>query len=205
MNEALETRGLITLEVSTPIWENFFTVAPLVLVGTLEEDGTPDLAPKHMVTPLGWDNYVGFVCTPSHGTYRNARRTGEFTMSFLAPDHVVMASLASAPRCDGPDQKRPAMELLDVFDGVEVAAPLVGGSYLHLECRLHGIWDDFGRNSLVAGEVVAAHVAQESARSPARTDAELLYETPILAYLSPGRFAEIRETQAFPFHRGMRR
>ena len=35
-----------------PIWERAFFVHPLVLIGTLEANGNPDFAPKHMVTPL---------------------------------------------------------------------------------------------------------------------------------------------------------
>jgi flavin reductase (DIM6/NTAB) family NADH-FMN oxidoreductase RutF len=45
---------LIEIDTSTPIWDRFFTVAPLVLVGTTDSDGALDLAPKHMVTPMGW-------------------------------------------------------------------------------------------------------------------------------------------------------
>ena len=46
----------------------------LVLVGKREPDGGHDLAPKHMSTPIGWDNYYGFVCTPRHHTYGNIQR-----------------------------------------------------------------------------------------------------------------------------------
>ena len=203
MVEQLQSRGLVTLETDKPIWDNFFVVTPLVLVGTTEPDGSQDLAPKHMVTPLGWQNYIGFVCTPSHGTYQNAKRTGEFTLSFLRPDHVVLASLAAAPRCE--DSEQPAMDLLDTFPGSTVSAPLVGGAYLYLECRLHDMWDGFGVNSLVAGEIVAAHVAEDAARRPERADEEIMNADPLLVYLQPGRFASVRETQAFPFHKGMRK
>ena len=40
----------IELPVDTPIWSRFFTVAPLVLVGTREPDGGHDLAPKQSKT-----------------------------------------------------------------------------------------------------------------------------------------------------------
>lgn len=203
MDRELQTRGLVSLELSSPIWERFFTVAPLAIVGTVEPDGSPDLAPKHMVTPLGWENYVGFVCTPGHATYRNAVRTGEFTLSFPRPDAVVLASLAAAPRCDGND--KPSLDLVDTFPGSVVAPPLVAGGYLYLECRLHGTWDGFGENSLVAGEIVAAHVTQKGVRRPDRDDAELLAQEPLLAYLPPGRFVAVRESEAFPFHKGMKR
>lgn len=203
MSGELTTRGLVSLELTSPIWERFFTVAPLALVGTLEPDGSPDLAPKHMVTPLGWGNWVAFVCCPNHGTYRNAVRTREFTLSFPRPDGVLVASLASAPRCDG--DTKPALDLLETFPAAVVSAPLVAGGYLYLECRLHDTWDGFGENSLVAGEIVAAHVSQEGVRRPDRDDVELLEEEPLLVYLPPGRFAQVSAGQAFPFHRGMKR
>jgi hypothetical protein len=46
-------RGLVQISTATPIWERFFTVAPLVLIGTQEEDGY-DIAPKNLAMPLGW-------------------------------------------------------------------------------------------------------------------------------------------------------
>ncbi len=85
--------GMIDVPVDAPIWDRFFTIAPLVLVGTLEEGGH-DLAPKHMAMPLGWSNYFCFACSPRHATYRNAERTGTFTVSFPRPGGVVGASLA---------------------------------------------------------------------------------------------------------------
>ena len=71
---------LVTLDTSEPIWEQFFMVMPLVLAGTREMDGSYDLAPKHMVMPMSWNNYVGFVCTPRHGTYQNVERDGVFRL-----------------------------------------------------------------------------------------------------------------------------
>ncbi|HET9563498.1 MAG TPA: hypothetical protein VFP27_03120, partial [Mycobacterium sp.] len=77
---------LETLDLEYPVWDRCFTVAPLVLVGTIDPEGTPDLAPKHMAFPLGWDNYFGFVCAPSHGTFRNVERTRSFTVTY--PRHT---------------------------------------------------------------------------------------------------------------------
>jgi flavin reductase (DIM6/NTAB) family NADH-FMN oxidoreductase RutF len=198
--------GLIALDLGAPIWDKFFTVAPLVLVGTSEPDGSPDLAPKHMVTPLGWDNYIGFVCTPSHGTYQNAKRTGEFTITFPRPGGVLAASLASAPRCEGEnDSEKSGMALLETLPATRVSAPVAAGGYLYLECELEGTWDDFGRNSLIAGRIVAARVAPDSVRRPERDDADTVAGAPLLVYLPPGRFAEVSVSQAFPFHGGMKR
>ena len=92
MQDAGKSRELVELDVGQPIWDRFFWVAPLVLIGTREPDGGHDLAPKHMVTPLGWQNYFGFVCTPRHGTYGNAQRTGVFTVTYPRPEQLVTVS-----------------------------------------------------------------------------------------------------------------
>jgi hypothetical protein len=39
------------------LWDQFFAVFPLVIIGSKEPDGTFDLAPKHMAIPLGWENH----------------------------------------------------------------------------------------------------------------------------------------------------
>ena len=46
-----QSAQLIELDTSESIWEKFFTVFPLVIVGTREEDGSDDLAPKHLAIP----------------------------------------------------------------------------------------------------------------------------------------------------------
>ena len=83
---------LVSLELDLPIWSRFFSVAPLIVVGTKEADDNYDLAPKNMAMPLGWSNYLGFVCTPSHRTYQNIRREQAFTVSFPRPEQVILTS-----------------------------------------------------------------------------------------------------------------
>ena len=39
-----KTTDLIELDTSESIWESFFTVFPLVVIGTREADGSDDLA-----------------------------------------------------------------------------------------------------------------------------------------------------------------
>ena len=69
------SRNWVALNTDQPIWSHFFMIAPLAVVGTREEEGY-DLAPKHMITPMGFGNYIGFVCTPAHGTYHNIKAPG---------------------------------------------------------------------------------------------------------------------------------
>jgi flavin reductase (DIM6/NTAB) family NADH-FMN oxidoreductase RutF len=194
--------SLESLDLEHGIWDRVYTVAPLVLVGTREPDGSDDLAPKHMAFPLGWGQYFGFVCSASHGTYRNIERTGEFSVSYPRPADVVKASLTASPRCE---DTKPLIGMLETFPAREIDCVFAANSHLHLECRHLDTFDGFGENSLIAGRVIAAHVARSALRSNDRDDADLLMEAPQLAYLYPGRFAVIDRTQAFPFPSGMRR
>jgi flavin reductase (DIM6/NTAB) family NADH-FMN oxidoreductase RutF len=96
---AADTRTrYVSVPTDSPVWERFPTVAPLVLVGTIEPDGEPDIAPKHLAMPVSWGNYFGFVCHPDHGTYKNLIATGTFTVGYPTPQMLLHASLAAAPR-----------------------------------------------------------------------------------------------------------
>lgn len=194
---------MIELDVSQPVWDRFFWVAPLVLVGTVEADGSHDLAPKHMAMPLGWENYFGFVCTPTHHTYSNIRRSNVFTVSYPRPDQLVLTSLAASPRC-GEDGK-PALSVLPVLPAKQVDGVLLNGGYMFLECELDRIIDDFGVNSLIIGKIVAARVAEDSARDQEGDDQALIHNAPLLAYIHPGRFASIEHSLTFPFPAGMKK
>jgi flavin reductase (DIM6/NTAB) family NADH-FMN oxidoreductase RutF len=190
----------VTLDTSHPIWSHFFTVAPLVVIGTKEGDAY-DLAPKHMVTPLGQENYFGFVCTPAHATYHNAKREGTFSVSFVTPDQVVLASLMATPRHDE-HEKIPAVNHIPTQPAREIDALVLKDAYLCLECRLDRIVDGFGDFSLVAGKIVAAYVHRDALRVSEGNDEQVIANRPLLAYLAYGRFAEIKESTAFPFPKG---
>ena len=195
--------SLIELDVSQPIWERFFWVAPLVLIGTLEADGSHDLAPKHMALPMGWQNYFGFVCTPRHHTYSNILRDGVFTVSYPRPDQLVQTSLAASPRFS--DESKPALAALPVIPAQKVNGVLVNGCSVFLECELDRMVDDLGVNSLIIGRVVAARVAADAQRMDDGDDTALIHASPLLAYLHPGRFTEVGDSLSFPFPAGMRK
>lgn len=194
---------LVSLEMDHPIWDRFFTIAPLVVVGTREADGRYDLAPKHMATPLGWENYFGFVCTPEHTTYQNVRRERVFTVSFPTTDSVVLASLAASPRCG--DHSKPSLAALPTFAAEQIDGRFLQQASLFFECRLDRIIDGFGINSLISGEIIAAHLAPETLRSMDVDDQETIAASPLLAYLSPGRYAKIDQSFSFPFPSGFQR
>lgn len=194
---------LVRLQLDQPIWDRVFTVSPLIVVGSKESDGKYNFAPKHMATPLSWQNYFGFVCMPSHSTYQNVKREKCFTVSFPNPNQVVLASLAASPRCA--DRTKPALDSLPSFPAVVIDGRLLEDAYLYIECELDRIVDGFGDNSLIAGRIVAAHVAAASLRGEDLDDQELLISAPVLAYLPPGRYATIDRTNSFPFPAGIRK
>ena len=193
----------VTLDVGRSLWERCFIVAPLVLVGTRDEDGSLDLAPKHMVTPMGWDNYFGFVCTPRHGTYANIERTGVFTVTYPRPSQVLYASLAASPRCE--DGDKPVLQAYETFPAASIDGEFVEGGYLFFECEHYRTYDDFGINSLITGRIVAAYADADAVRSSEYDDQELIHHTQLLAYLHPGRFATIEASNAFPFPADMKK
>lgn len=194
--------ALIPLPTDRPIWDRFFGVFPLVIVGSKEGDGH-NLAPKHLAMPLGWENYFGFVCSPRHNTYANIRRHGTFTVSYPRPSEVLLASLAAAPRAE--DLSKPSLLVLPTIPARQVDGVLVTGAYLYLECTLHSIVDGFGPNSLIIGNVVAAAAHEDALRAEDRDEGEQLFEFPLLAFVAPGRVAEVRQTMAFPFPQGFSR
>ncbi len=196
MTDTNETPRLVEIDTAKPIWDRFYTVAPLVLIGTTEPDGSLDLAPKHMVTPLGWQNYFGFVCAPTHATCGNIEHTGEFTVSFPKPSQVLFSSLAASPRQGG---DKPVLDYFATIPASVVDGAFIEEAYLFLECRHFKTIDGFGPNCLITGEIVAARADPGFLRSSEIDDQELIQASPLLAYLAPGRFASIDRTNAFPF------
>jgi flavin reductase (DIM6/NTAB) family NADH-FMN oxidoreductase RutF len=203
MNESSMPGNVVAVDTTVPVWEQFFTVAPLVLIGTREADGSLDLAPKHMVTPMGWQNYFGFVCTPSHSTCTNIERTGEFTVSYPKPSQVLIASLAASPR-DAQNHK-PVLDFFRTFPAREVDGSFIEEGYLYFECRHYKTVSGFGENCLVTGEIIAAWGDDDFLRHSQADDQETIHDAPLFAYLPPGRFATIERSNAFPFPESMKR
>lgn len=189
--------GLVRLGATGPVWDKVFVVSPLVLVGTLEDDDTPDLAPKHMAVRIGRDRFC-FVCSHRHATLRNVLAREAFTVSFPRPSQILETSMAAGGRAE--DSSKPSLAALRTFPATAVQGVLVEGCYLHLECRLDRVVEDLGDDSvLVVGEIVAADAAEDAVRHSDGDDADLVARSPLLAYVSPGRFASVQETLSFPY------
>ena len=199
----MTTPDLIELDTGSSIWESFFSVFPLVVIGTREVDGSDDLAPKHLAMPMSWSNHFGFVCTPRHNTYQNIEREGQFTVTYMRPSQTVLASLAATPRCD--DGSKPITASLPTFAAQRIDAAFLADGYLFLECELQQVVDKLGENSLIIGRIVHARIAADALRSSDLDDEDLVFNAPLLAYLYPGRFAEISDSNKLPLPAGFKR
>ena len=198
-----DSSKLPALSLGRPIWDRVFMVAPLVIIGSKEPSGAYDLAPKHMAMPLGLGNYFCFVCSPRHGTYHNIRRHGAFTVSYPRVGEVIYTSLAAAPRSE--DQSKPSLLALPTLAASKVDGVLVKDCYLYLECSLHSMVDDFDGYSLIVGKVVAAAADDDALRKQEIDESDQIFKFPLMAYLHPGRIAEIRQSTAFPLPEGFSR
>jgi flavin reductase (DIM6/NTAB) family NADH-FMN oxidoreductase RutF len=190
----------IALDCTVPIWDRFYLVHPLVIIGSVEPDGTVDLAPKHMAGPVSWENHFGFVCCETHATYCNIVRTRAFTVSYPTPEQLVETSLTSAPR--SLMDSKPSLEAVPIVPASVVEGGLVRGARIHLECELERVMDNLGTNSLIVGRVVAAAVDERALRVMDREDEHVIADAPVLAYLQPNRFCVIEESRSFPFYSG---
>jgi flavin reductase (DIM6/NTAB) family NADH-FMN oxidoreductase RutF len=195
-----DSNKLVPLPLDRPIWDRVFSVAPLVIVGSKEPSGKYNLAPKHMAMPLGLANYFCFVCSPRHSTYHNIRREEVFTVSYPRVGEVVFSSLAAAPRAE--DQSKPSLLALPTLPASQIDGVLVEGCYLFLECVLHRMVDDFDGFSLIVGKIVAAAAHDDALRRREIDESDQIFQFPLLAYLHPGRIAEIRQSTAFPLPEG---
>ena len=108
-----------------------------------------------------------------------------------------------APRCE--DQQKYSLGAIPTVPATKVDGVLLEHAYLHFECELDRIIDGFGVNSLIVGKIVAATAAEDSLRDGEIDAREMIAHSPMLAYLHPGRFAEIHQTHAFPYHVGFKR
>ena len=187
---------LVTLGEDWPVWDRIFTVNPLVLIGTRER--AADTISLRSIWRFPWAGRT----TSGSSAPRVTRPTTTpdarvFTVSYPKPTQIVLASL-SATRREG-DGSKPGLYALRTFPASEVDGVFIEDAYLFLECVLDRIVDDFGENSLIAGRVVAAHVSEDYLRTSDRDDNDLIHDSQLIAYLSPGRYACVRDSNSFPF------
>jgi flavin reductase (DIM6/NTAB) family NADH-FMN oxidoreductase RutF len=194
----------ISLNVKDTIWDHFYTVAPLVVIGS-KENNVYDLSPKHMVTPIGFSNYIGFVCTPRHVTYHNIKKEKKFTVSFVRPSQILLTSLAAIPRCEDNHYSKDIVKNIPTIPTGKKDNIFIADSYVLFECSLFKIIDGFDDYSIITGQIDAAFVHKDYKIFSEVDQQKHIYDNPLLAYLAQGRFASIKETFSFPYPKDFQR
>jgi len=196
--------NFISLNVKENLWDHFYTVAPLVVIGS-KENKEYDLSPKHMVTPIGFSNYLGFVCTPRHRTYHNIKKEKKFTVSFVRPSQILLTSLAAIPRCEDNHYSKEIVKKIPTITTTKKDNIFIADSYVLLECTLYKIIDGFDDYSIITGEIDAAYVHKDYKIFSEVDQQKNIYDNPLLAYVAQGRFASIKETFSFPYPKDFQR
>lgn len=197
--------GMIDITGDRDLWSRCFMVHSLVVIGSKEEDGNYNMAPKHMAMPLGFSSHFGFLGTPRKTTYHNIRREEAFTVSYPRPEQLVISSLTASPREE--DDSKPVIEAVPTEEARHIEGRFLKGAYIQLECRLSQIVGKFGEWEMIVGDVVAAYVHKDALRTNGEDmdDDRLIRKAPLLAYLHPNRFSIVKDSYVFPFPKDFRR
>jgi len=202
---AEQKQQMLEINLDEDVWKRCYTVHSLVIIGSKEEDGSYNFAPKHMAMPLGFSNHFGFMGTPRKSTYHNIQREGVFTVSFPKPSQLVVSSLTASRREE--DDSKPVLDKIPTVPAKGIDGKFLADSYFQFECKFTENLGKFGEWELVVGEIVAARVDKAMARKTGNgmDEGKLIYDNPLLGYLHPDRFSVIKESHVFPFPKKFKR
>lgn len=139
---------------------------PIGWIGTKGRDGVNNLAPFSFFNVVSTSPPTVVFAGGRHpnrpkDTVALAEATGVFTVNTVSETVVEAMSLTSGTYDPGADEFLIAG--LTPVPGVVVDAPMVGESPANLECRVVNVIaiGDEGTSTMVVGEVVAMHVAED--------------------------------------------
>jgi len=173
-------------------WHPGFIPGAIVLIGTYDSAGNPNVAPKSWLQMVSFDPPIlMFSGTKDGVTERNILDAGCFTVNF-----VQSAMALKVFRCiDKRGLERIEMLGITLAPGQEVSAPLVRECPAHLECRL------VDTKPLGSGFVVFGELAHASAREELlsgdflgryrRLDQIVFLEDGVYATLEPKKLSEV--------------
>jgi flavin reductase (DIM6/NTAB) family NADH-FMN oxidoreductase RutF len=163
-NASLPTRYKILNSTITP--------RPIAWVTTVSRDGTPNAAPYSFFNAVGDDPpliVLGLLKHPATNlvkdTARNILETGEFVVNLVCEADAATMNESSV---DAP----PEVDEL-VYAGIAtvksqlVAPPRIATSPVNFECRKYAALD-VGRQTVVLGEILMAHIKDEFISDPER-------------------------------------
>ena len=134
---------------------------PIAWISTRSREGLINAAPFSFFNAVGADPALVAVGIGNRGrgipkdTARNIRETGEFVINLVTEANAAAMNLTAAEFETGVDELAKAG--LTALDSIQVKAPRIAESPVHLECReVQTI--EIGRNRVVMGEVVEVHI-----------------------------------------------
>src|ERR1700744_5773055 len=151
---------------------------PVALISSMNEDGTPNLAPMSSFWALGWTMVLGISCESQ--TILNLKQRPDCVVNLPSPDlwRQVECLAPLTARSPIPEDKDPRFRFerdkfaaagLTPLDSEQVAAPRVQEGPAQLEARVRGIFQLPGAGGLplpggaaaVEVEIVRVHVRQD--------------------------------------------
>jgi len=135
--------------------ERNFIVCPVILITTVNGEGTPNAALKTNFMTVSSMKCYAFCCSPEHHTYQNIVETGEFVINVPTEDiieKVLKAAIATEKRCPAGLNEIESAGLTPI-PSEKVRPPRVKECIAHYECLL-----DRHENGLIVGKVVAVSV-----------------------------------------------
>ena len=135
--------------------ERNFVVRPIVLVITVNREGTPNAAVKTNFMTVSSMKHYAFSCSPEHHTYQNIMENGEFVVNVPTEDivtQVLKAAITTEKLCPvGVNEIENAG--LTPIPSEKVKPPKIKECVAHYECLL-----DWFKDNIIVGKVVAASV-----------------------------------------------
>jgi len=127
------------VEISTnkKEWHPSPLVDQIVLVSTLEKDGTPNVATKSWTSmvAIGPPPIIMFGCNVEHATAKNIFNRGEFVINIPSDDLLATCwVVGSDPQIRGADRFK--NNGLTPLPGNKIQTPHVGECKAHIECVL---------------------------------------------------------------------
>lgn len=141
---------------------NVVVPRPIAWVTSVNADGVVNLAPFSFFNAVGSEPLIVMISVAHNDdgtlkdTGRNILATGEFVVNMVTEDLMAAMNLSAA---DFPEQESElAASGLTPAPSLAVKVPRVAESPASMECRLHDT-QDFGRYTVIFGEVVMFHLA----------------------------------------------
>ena len=145
---------------------NTVTPRPIAWVVTQAPDGTRTCAPHSFFNALADDPplvVLGLMAHHARGgdkdTARLIRATGEFTIGLVGEADAGAMNLTAADAPPGVDEI--AYAGIATAPSLHIAPPLIASAPVSFECRVFRIIDPSPRSSVVLGEILAIHIADE--------------------------------------------